>query len=435
MKMKKIESLKKLNQCRRHGHQETDAAAGTRPMAHYRAVIDRRYSSAPAWALILVLICGHCVAANVLIPLQTCGVSPAANRGVILTPMQALGSNTIPVMDKIQGTTDGNGNWSPSLMPGVYQAEVRPAWGQVGMTEFYFYVDPSNAVQDAFTNLLTKTNNIWPPNQYAYSAQASDARYVTQTQYQNAVTNDQSGVTLFGTFNGNIQVAEGKTISDQNGQTGQSGQILTAAGSGNGVLWSSSFSGNAATATSATNIGGIPWVNLNSAYLTSWMTNEISEWASADMIETNDGATINQWTDREGVSYQGVATYVAKYINGLPAVTFNGVNQIMTNTASSLTGGIFTNTATLFFVYRSPRPANYASANASQNFIFATGTNGIGIYGLYSLGIEAYRVQVSGSENQGTMDIPFLNNAGENVSHPFDVDYELNDDGHVFCIT
>ena len=126
--------------------------------------------------------------ATVLIPLQTCGISPATNRNVILTPLQAMGSNAVPVMDKIQGTTDGNGNWLPALMPGVYQAQVRPAWGQVGTTEFYFYVDPSNAVQSAYTNLLTGTNITWPPNQYAYSAQASDARYVTQTQYQGAIS-------------------------------------------------------------------------------------------------------------------------------------------------------------------------------------------------------------------------------------------------------
>jgi hypothetical protein len=40
--------------------------------------------------------------ASVLIPLQTCGVNPAANRDVVLTPVEALGTGEIPVMDKIQ---------------------------------------------------------------------------------------------------------------------------------------------------------------------------------------------------------------------------------------------------------------------------------------------------------------------------------------------
>lgn len=137
-------------------------------------------------------------AATVLIPLQTCGISPAADRSITLTPLQALGSNSIPVMDKIQGTTDANGNWSPTLLQGVYKADVRPVNGAVGVTEFYFYVDPSNAVQNALANLLTGTNNTWPPNQYAYSASASDERYAPAGSAgngnPNAVTNNQTGV-------------------------------------------------------------------------------------------------------------------------------------------------------------------------------------------------------------------------------------------------
>jgi hypothetical protein len=116
-------------------------------------------------------------AASVLIPLETCGITPAAQRNIVLTPVQAMGSNSIVVLDKIQGTTDGNGNWTTTLLPGVYLADVRPAWGAVGVTEFWFYVNPSNAVQNAYTNLLTGTNETYPPNNYAWSAQASDARY------------------------------------------------------------------------------------------------------------------------------------------------------------------------------------------------------------------------------------------------------------------
>jgi hypothetical protein len=143
-----------------------------------KQIYDIRYT---IYAMIILACCGlgqsALRAASVLISLQTCGIAPAANRNLVLTPLQAEGSGAVPVMDKIQTNTDQNGNARVSLMPGVYQTDVRPAWGQVGVTEFYFYVDPSNAVQSAFTNLLTATNNTYPPNQYAYSAQASDARY------------------------------------------------------------------------------------------------------------------------------------------------------------------------------------------------------------------------------------------------------------------
>ena len=132
-------------------------------------------------------------AASVLIPLQTCGINPAAGRDVVLTPLQAQGANEIPVLDKIQTNTDQNGNVWLTLMPGVYQTDVRPAWGQVGVTEFYFYVDPSNAVQSAFTNLLTATNNTYPPNNYAYSAQASDARYAMLPVTSNDIASVNAG--------------------------------------------------------------------------------------------------------------------------------------------------------------------------------------------------------------------------------------------------
>lgn len=154
------------------------------------------------WILLLICIFAplrEAAAASVLIPLQTCGITPAANRSITLTPLQALGSNAIPVMDKIQGTTDANGNWQASLLPGIYQTEVRPAWGQIGTTTFYFYVDPSNLMQNAYSNWLTGTNNTWPPNQYAYSAQASDARYMPVSPQGEFVQSGQIGLVASGT--------------------------------------------------------------------------------------------------------------------------------------------------------------------------------------------------------------------------------------------
>jgi hypothetical protein len=227
----------------------------TADFAEARRFLRRRWISLII-ALVMAAFCrSAATGALVNIPLETCGFNPATNRNVTLTPLQALGSNTIPVMDKIQGTTDVNGNWTPTLMPGVYQADVRPVWGAVGTTEFYFYVDPSNAVQDAFTNLLTGTNNTYPPNQYAYSAQASDARYAAIGAVNpNAVTNTQANVVLTNAVMIGILRTSKNTLDDGNGNvniTGGSvnmGGASVAAGSFTGTLI-----GNAATATLATN--------------------------------------------------------------------------------------------------------------------------------------------------------------------------------------
>lgn len=127
-------------------------------------------------ALVLVLDLAH--AASVTIPLGQVGSAPAASRSLTITPYSVYQLGLIPLTDdRTYGTSDTNGNFVCTLPPGTYQCDVAPVWGQAGKTEFYFYVDPSNATQNAAANLLTTTPNTFPPPQYAYSAAASDARF------------------------------------------------------------------------------------------------------------------------------------------------------------------------------------------------------------------------------------------------------------------
>ncbi|HSY42843.1 MAG TPA: hypothetical protein VK811_02965 [Candidatus Acidoferrum sp.] len=344
-------------------------------------------------------------AALVLISLQTCGISPAANRNLVLTPLQAEGSGAISVMDKIQTNTDQNGNAWVSLIPGVYQTDVRPAWGQVGVTEFYFYVDPSNAVQSAFTNLLTATNNTYPPNQYAYSAQASDARYallpVTSNDVAsvnpgqiwpplpNGITNNQTGVMLGGMFNG-------------------------------------SFNGNGAglTNVNASAMSGIPANILLNTFATSWMTNSPLIALSADMLQVNDGAIMSSCIDRYGNVFSALGTppiWTAHGMDGYPAVLNNGGG--LTN--ATVLGSSCTNAGTVFFLYRMIRPPTLSSFSA----MISTGTNNPGnSQAPFAILYPFQSLQAPYSEL-------LLDLISQGTSYAQFADDQFGDDIHVFCAT
>jgi hypothetical protein len=277
--------------------------------------------------------------ASVLIPLQTCGIAPAAGRSIVLTPVQAQGVNEIPVMDRIQTNTDQNGNAWLSLLPGVYQCDVRPSWGQVGVTEFYFYVDPSNATQNAFANLLTSTNNTWPLNQFAWSAQASDARYApigVVANAANAVTNTQGGVMLGFPFlwgpgliwdwntnsNGSLELEDESqggtpqwlfwgngnfTVLGNNGGSSGYGNVTGAVISAQSAM---TIQGNSVEtngipvpfATNAMNsleLANVPGSSLVTGYVSIFLTNQFLDWWSADLIPpTNNWSVITNWTGR-----------------------------------------------------------------------------------------------------------------------------------------
>jgi len=328
-----------------------------------------------SWIVIpgLMLACALFVAtssfsASVLIPLETCGISPATNRNLTLTPLQAMGSSTIPVMDKIQGTTDGNGNWQVTLMPGVYQAEVRPAWGQVGVTEFDFYVDPSNAMQNAFTNLLTATNNTYPPNQYAYSAQASDTRYATAAALGNYIQNGQTTVQLGNFFttpstsggtNSNFYNVLGQDVFY--GTANPAGWLVLATNifvprpvtfSSDGVttnlqivphgiyapsVSSANFSGNGngLTNVNATAVDNVPAVQFAQPNYFPFLPGTLGPLAAcweADQFlgNTNGWQVPTNWTDITGdftlsnyFNINGIVTYSPNAINGNSGVYFN----------------------------------------------------------------------------------------------------------------
>ena len=105
----------------------------------------------------------------------------------------------------------------------------------------------------------------------------------------------------------------------------------------------------------ASSLGGVSALALNSGFGTSWMTNPFDFWLSADLIGTNDGSTLKQWTDRNGnafIPFGSVSpVYTAHGALGFPAVYFSGGG--MTN--ATVWQNSMSNNCTLFIVYRVPR--------------------------------------------------------------------------------
>jgi hypothetical protein len=116
--------------------------------------------------------------------------APAASRNVTLTPLGLTPTGYVPVIDKIYTNTDVNGSLWVTLWPGYWQCDVKPVWGGTGTTTFYFVVN-TNAVQSAFSNLVTTIDDTFPGPEYAYPAAVSDARYlqapITAAQISGAV--------------------------------------------------------------------------------------------------------------------------------------------------------------------------------------------------------------------------------------------------------
>ena len=117
-------------------------------------------------------------AADVQFPLSHwCSPATATNRSVIIIPISLIPPiGVLPAYDRVRCTSDTNGIfWLSNMFAGTYTAEIL---APPDATRFWFYVDTSNAVQNAASNLIVPTNAVPNgPDRYAYSATASDARY------------------------------------------------------------------------------------------------------------------------------------------------------------------------------------------------------------------------------------------------------------------
>jgi hypothetical protein len=130
-----------------------------------------------AFIWIFVLTCSwSATAADVFFPLHDFRSLPPTNRNALITPVGLLpGTAFLTVQDKWMYQTGTNGSfWVSNMVPGSY---VLTVMGPPTTSFFPFFVDPTNQTQNAAANVITSTNLAWPPNGFAWTAQASDARY------------------------------------------------------------------------------------------------------------------------------------------------------------------------------------------------------------------------------------------------------------------
>jgi hypothetical protein len=121
----------------------------------------------------------------------------------------------------------------------------------------------------------------------------------------------------------------------------------------------------AATAAVATNA-----INGLTPFETSWMTNQITEWWSADTIGATNGQIVNSWMGRYGNALTGNCTYVSQVPGlGHPGVFFDSSgSMVMSN--NTLLGFNFTNSGTILCVYTFP-PSSY---DGNQHLVFCGNT-------------------------------------------------------------
>jgi len=109
--------------------------------------------------------------------------------------------------------------------------------------------------------------------------------------------------------------------------------------------------------------------------------------ASFNSNETDDASAITDWYDinpqnslKNSFAATNKPSYALSAINGLPAVKFNGTNNVMNSTNFS---NIITNSVTVFAVVKLPaavaaQPIIAKRVGASANFQFGTGTAAAG---------------------------------------------------------
>ncbi|MEI8064697.1 MAG: hypothetical protein WCH84_11620, partial [Verrucomicrobiota bacterium] len=188
-------------------------------------------------------------AITVTIPLKDFRVQSPAARDCIITPMTLAPTNgVVPIYDPWPAASDADGIVTlDSMMPGTYQLDVL---APPRNTTVYFLVDPTNQVQNAATNLIAQTNHVFPGNGYAWSAQASDLRYVrTGTGSDYVITNNWKGAPLvFDARNWSTNAYGGKLIILGDGSSRIQGQGASAINSASTAFGYATASGLASTA-------------------------------------------------------------------------------------------------------------------------------------------------------------------------------------------
>jgi len=162
-----------------------------------------------------------------------CRAGVVTNRQVLVTPLWLTASGAVPVYDRKRLVSDATGTlWVTNMMVGVYDCDVM---GPPDKTSFWIYVDPSNAVQNAATHMVVRTNVTAGPERLAYSMSASDARYAP------------AGTTV------------ANVLFSSDGMTNQAGYLATSGNAGVAVGYNSSGlqSGVALGYAASANLNGV----------------------------------------------------------------------------------------------------------------------------------------------------------------------------------
>ena len=175
-------------------------------------------------------------AVTVTIPLKDCRVQSPAGRDCIITPMTLWPTNgVVPIYDPQAATSDAGGIVTvDEMMPGTYQLDVL---APPHNTTIYFRVDTTSQFQNVATNLIAQTNQVFPGNGYAWSAQASDLRYAKAGEAGGANIGAGTNITLT-TNNGIVIINAAAVTNGVNGRDGKDGLNGAAGRDGtNGLTW------------------------------------------------------------------------------------------------------------------------------------------------------------------------------------------------------
>lgn len=179
-----------------------------------------------AWLiLVLGLACFYgCVARadDIYFPLGNLTTGSVTNRKVLITPLELYpATNQMAVYDRTMLTSTTNGTLTISnMVQGLYRADIQ---APPQLTSFYFFV-PTNGTggTQIYVNTILRATpqQVARPQDYAYSATASDARYATTAAVAAipiGVTNGQSGVILPSPTTTNLASYGGTVTINTNG--------------------------------------------------------------------------------------------------------------------------------------------------------------------------------------------------------------------------
>jgi hypothetical protein len=137
---------------------------------------------------LLVVGCFSLSAATVVFTLSDLTSGSVTNRRVLITPTWLNPSNALGVLDQRMFTSGTNGTFTVTNMPaGIFACVVQ---APPARTPFSILVPATNATLYAHALRIVSTNATESPNTYAWSAAASDARYLAgQAGFNGTVTN------------------------------------------------------------------------------------------------------------------------------------------------------------------------------------------------------------------------------------------------------